>query len=271
MGKIIPSAPRSNDRPQKAIPKQIKASKEVQQLLQSIKDKIVNFQQQAEETIYIKLPEKILYFADILNSNAFMSESFPEELAYRYRSLIDKSLSAKPEKTSRKGDAQPVQNVAFPLESNPKLASHPFVLFPHKEILDLEVLIKAQVAEMMQLVVLIRRWIETNKSADMNPIREEAQLACTAQLKVTEISLSESMNLFCTYHASRADIVHSFVKHGTFDSFETLICLDKKLSSSMRDYVKDFRSHLTMLYEYLTVNFEYIQNPTEAPSAMGVF
>lgn len=240
-----------------ALKPSLRKSQEAQDLLCTLRMKIDSFQMQAEEAIFILLPEKILYMDSLLKTNRAFSLSFPKELMRKYDELLHRYDQA--------GNPIPI-NEAFPLTSLPDLATNPLVVRPHPLILEEETRAKRYVEELIRYMSLIRRWVETNRWAagDMNQLSDESQLAAIARLKATEGALIQVTGLFAAYHLSRGTIVHSFIKHGLRDFYDSLALLDRKLFGSLRDYFSGIRNHMIVLFEGLCVNYERIRDSRES-------
>jgi len=230
---------------------------EAQDLLCTLRTKIDSFQMQAEEAIFILLPEKIIYIDNVLRTNPAFSPEFPKALMKKYDELLHRYDQA----------GNPIRiNEAFPLTSLPDLATSPLVVRPHPLILEEETRAKRYVEELIRYMTLIRRWVETNRWAagDMNQLSDESQLSAIARLKATEGALIQVSGLFAAYHLSRGSLVHSFIKHGLRDLYDSLALVDQKLFSSLRDYFSGIRNHMVVLFEGLSVNYERIRDSRES-------
>ncbi|KAH0576696.1 Proteasome activator pa28 beta subunit [Spironucleus salmonicida] len=217
------------------VQKRIKKSKEAQQLQKSVSHTIQLFQKEAERAVYLTIPLEIQNLQE-LQSLPYIQPSF--ETSYL------KQLT----------DLQPLDSPQI----NDKTLQSPLLLFPSLEFLQAEEAFGNKVNDLYQLIGIIRRSVETLQWKKKSVIQQETQALIIQQLKVSESNLQQVSALFVSYHDTRSDIVYSIQKHKITDYYIVLLTMERKLCRALRDFLTDFRIHLSMLYEILDINFDRI-------------
>ncbi|CAL6016269.1 Proteasome_activator pa28 beta subunit [Hexamita inflata] len=215
--------------------KKVKKSKEAQQLLKSMKETISLFQEQAERTIFILLPQQ-LQELDTLSSMAYFQPEF---------------------ETKMMADFAKLQDIQKPFVDEATKNS-PLIIQPSVQFLEIEQAMNDRVQVLATMVTQIRRSVETLQWKKRSARQEEIQRTILAQLEVTSQNLQQITNLFLGYHEARADIVYSVQKYGCIDYFHLLPILEQKLCRALKGFTSDFRIHLIMLYDLLTANYDNI-------------
>ena len=161
-----------------------------------------------------------------------------------------------------------IQDVTQPFVSE-SVKTNPALTQPTKEFLQIEQLMNQLIQTFSPMVSSISHSIETMSLKKSNARTEEVQKQILAQLEVTGQNLKQVTNLFLGYHEARADIVYSIQKQGCIDYYLLLPVLEKKLCRALRGFVNDFKVHLLMLYDMLTLNYDKILREPKQASYSG--
>jgi proteasome activator subunit 3 (PA28 gamma) len=212
--------------------------------------------EKANEIIRVRFPQKVQSLR-VLPNLVFVDGKYRKAQAPSASSVDHSNGAEPPAKRAR-------------TEGNSSSAADSLYLHvsSNKEILEMMDALKGEIFELVEMVSVVRMWIELNKprietGGNFDVGIQEETVSELARAEDSALAVLDSMT---KYTLTRAKIASKLAKYGNAvqDYVQSIMLLDEKQCCDLSICSSDLRNNYAILYDLCTKNMERLQKPREA-------
>ncbi|CAL6030550.1 Proteasome_activator pa28 beta subunit [Hexamita inflata] len=209
----------------------MKAAPETQIMLFQMEKRAEQLGQEAEQLIYVMLPQKAVDLQEILKSNQYFQQSFIQQLQQQ---LNEKLLP----KTSDTIDMNPIID---------------FYSEPLPQIYEFEDFVRENIREILKITEQIKAWI-TVCDASEDQLQYLSDIV-TALTQTDDIG-NQLIQRILSFHSTRQRLFNKLTKRKLFDVAKTLVQHDIGQVTEIQNGFGELYNQLIIGYDVTIKNFE---------------
>ncbi|KAG9390402.1 subunit of proteaseome activator complex [Carpediemonas membranifera] len=250
-------------------------AKEAKALAEKLKSITGAYESQAEKSIFVHMPSKILLLHELLETHPLLHTSYPGQ--YRTEMMAKLSLSAdETDATTLPSKRARVEIDDAPIDISDELKAkrNGILSRSNESFIELLAQMKAQVHDLLEIVGHAKMWIQLNipRIEDGNNFGVSIQEETVAELSRAEDAVLGLLDGSFKFLVQRGRLVAKIIKHPEVEDYiRALVEMDEKELLNFRINYNDLKNNYQVLYDILLKNMDKIRKPRGTTSSDAYF
>ncbi|KAG9390440.1 Proteasome activator pa28 [Carpediemonas membranifera] len=231
------------------------------------------YESQAETSIFIKMPAKILLLHDMLATQPLLQPSYPVSYRLEMLSKLELDGEDKPVQPGKRARVE-IDDKPIDLSDELKAKRNGIVSRSNESFIELLDTLKAQVHDLLEIVGHAKMWIQLNipRIEDGNNFGVSIQEETVAELSRAEDAVLGLLDSSFKYLIQRGRLVAKIIKHPEVEDYiRALVEMDEKELLNFRICYNDLKNNYQVLYDVLLKNMDKIRKPRGEQSSHSAY